>query len=125
MSTERLIFILGVIFFALAVGVFVCTAIGVSYWKDSINKKVTTLSEGVGLIVTKTKHLEDMVTINDNALSRYEKTMEDILEHNDQIIKDNSRLSSELSVLALDIRGARDESTDVSDDGSGSDDTTL
>lgn len=125
MSTERLIFIIGVIFFVLSVCVFLYTAIAVIGWKESIDKKVTTLTEGVSLTVTKTKHLEDMVTINDNALSRYEKTMEDILEHNDQIIKDNNRLSNELSFLALSIRGARDESTDVSDDGSGSDDTTL
>ena len=125
MSTERLIFIIGVIFFVLAVCVFLYTVIAVIGWKDSINKKVTTLSEEVKLLNTKVNYLEQHLEINDDSLDRYCEIMKDILERNDQIIKDNSRLSSELSVLALDIRGARDESTDVSDDGSGSDDTAL
>ena len=125
MSTERLIFIIGVIFFVLAVCVFLYTAIAVIGWKESIDKKVTTLSEEVKLLNTKVNYLEQHLEINDDSLDKYCEIMKDILERNDQIIKDNSRLSSELSVLALDIRGARDESTDVSDDGSGSDDTAL
>ena len=125
MNTDRLIFILGVVFFVLAVCVFVYTVVGVVRWKKTTDKLVQTLSEEVHLYSKNVMHLEDVVTLNDKALSEYIDIMRDVLEHNDQIIKDNSRLSSELSVLALDIRGARDESTDVSDDGSGSDDTAL
>lgn len=125
MNTDRLIFILGVVFFVLAVCVFIYTAVGVVRWKKTTDKLVQTLSEEIHLYSKNVTHLEGIVTINDKALSEYIDIMRDVLEHNDQIIKDNSRLSSELSVLALDIRGARDESTDVSDDGSGSDDTTL
>lgn len=125
MCREQLIFILGVIFFVLAVGVFLYTAIGVIRWKKTTDTIVQTLSEEIHLYSKNVMHLEDVVTLNDKALSEYIDIMRDVLERNDQIIKDNSRLSSELSVLALDIRGARDESTDMSDDGSGSDDTTL
>lgn len=125
MNTDRLIFILGVVFFVLAVCVFIYTAIGVVRWKKTTDKLVQTLSEEIHLYRKNVMHLEGIVTLNDKALSEYIDIMRDVLEHNDQIIKDNSRLSSELSVLALDIRGARDESTDVSDDGSGSDDTAL
>ena len=125
MNTDRLIFILGVVFFVLAVCVFVYTAVGVVRWKKTTDKLVQTLSEEIHLYSKNVTHLEGIVTLNDKALSEYIDIMRDVLEHNDQIIKDNSRLSSELSVLALDIRGARDESTGVSDDGSGSDDTAL
>ena len=125
MNTDRLIFILGVVFFVLAVCVFIYTAVGVVRWKKTTDKLVQNLSEEIHLYSKNVTHLEGIVTLNDKALSEYIDIMRDVLEHNDQIIKDNSRLSSELSVLALDIRGARDESTDVSDDGSGSDDTTL
>ena len=125
MCKEQLIFILGIAFFVLAVCVFVYTAVGVVRWKKTTDKLVQTLSEEIHLYSKNVMHLEGIVTLNDKALSEYIDIMRDVLEHNDQIIKDNSRLSSELSVLALDIRGARDESTDMSDDGSGSDDTTL
>ena len=125
MCKEQLIFILGVVFFVLAVCVFVYTALGVVRWKKTTDELVQTLSEEIHLYSKNVMHLEGIVTLNDKALSEYIDIMRDVLEHNDQIIKDNSRLSSELSVLALDIRGARDESTDVSDDGSGSDDTAL
>ena len=125
MNTVRLIPIICTVVVVLSVCIYLYAALSVINWKETVSRRVTALSEEVELLITKVNLLEEHLAVNDDALDRYYDNMKNILDHTEEIIKDNARLSSELSVLALDIRGARDESTDVLDNGSGSDDTAL
>lgn len=110
---SNVLLIVSAIVFLVSGFIFVLTALSVSKWKRSIDAHVDLLEECFNSVKLVETELKSYVNSRDNHIEHLLKTNGDILDFNDEIIKDNHKLSQEISALAYEIRKSRDDLDEI------------
>ena len=97
MTSVTVLYVLCVLLLAASVAVFAYTALCIFKWKVDIDAQIENLETSVNALRIETKHTTRLVEINDEAVDKFAKTNEKIINLNDELIKDNEKLTSCIS----------------------------
>lgn len=99
MSSVTVLYILCVLLIATSVVVFAYTALCIFKWKMDINTKIENLETSVNALRIETEHTTRLVEINDEAVDKFVKTNQEILNLNDELLRNNEKLTKYISTM--------------------------